>query len=352
MHVFRKVFACLHMRIRKKSKLRWFIHSKTALQIYCCDAVVQKKVSIKFQAFLVEGVQFLRKMSGAYLFWFFQRVENCEEGVSLVGAGLAGVMGGHKGFIVGLAICHGRTVTGVSKGLPMKRHCWAEGDFGSPWAAQLPSPGQTTRQQHWGRLTQRPKSQAEAEKHTGRKIRFITIQCFSLLKIKWHVWENKRMLMGGAEPMHSQFSLQGWSDTGLSTAISHCSGEEELHHEGHSQFLWVSGKICVLKPWSPMEQGASHISDPSVPCYLQHNMDRDKAGIHQYSGSWSSFPGCLWGPQPLGFTCGRGWTRFCVCKNNGSFSSLPVQLAFWLLVRKYLVVVYFGKTHFIPGMEN
>lgn len=35
-------------------------------------------------------------------------MENCEEGVSLVEAGVAGVMGGHKGFIVEPAICHGK----------------------------------------------------------------------------------------------------------------------------------------------------------------------------------------------------------------------------------------------------
>lgn len=35
-----------------------------------------------------------------------------------------------------------------------------------------------------------------------------------------------------------------------------------------------------------------------------------------------------------------------------SFLSVPVQLAFWLLVRKHLVVIYFDKTLLIPGMEN
>lgn len=35
-----------------------------------------------------------------------------------------------------------------------------------------------------------------------------------------------------------------------------------------------------------------------------------------------------------------------------SFSSIPVQLAFCFHVRKHLVVICFGKTHFIPGMEN
>lgn len=88
----------------------------------------KKKVSMKSQAFLVEGVRFLRKMSGAYLFCSFQRVENCEEGVSLVEAGVAGVMGGHKGFIVGLAICHGkdchRSLQGAANETPLLSRVW------------------------------------------------------------------------------------------------------------------------------------------------------------------------------------------------------------------------------------
>lgn len=65
------------MRMRKKSKVRWFIHSKTALQTHCCDAAVQeKKACIKSQAFPVEGVQFLRKMTGTYLFCFLLSLED------------------------------------------------------------------------------------------------------------------------------------------------------------------------------------------------------------------------------------------------------------------------------------
>lgn len=61
-----------------------------------------------------------------FAFCFLLRKENCEEGAILVEAEVAGVMGGHKGFIVGPAICHGedchRSLQGAGdETLPLRR---------------------------------------------------------------------------------------------------------------------------------------------------------------------------------------------------------------------------------------
>lgn len=60
----------------------------------------------------------------------------------------------------------------------------------------------------------------------------------------------------------------------------------------------------------------------------------------------------------MGFASEKGWiggeVGFVSAKTMKalSFSSIHVQLAFWWLVRKHLVVIYFGKMHLSPGMGN
>lgn len=74
------------------------------------------------------------------------------------------------------------------------------------------------------------------------------------------------------------------------------------------------------------------------------------------AASPGSAGGCLRGHQPLGFTSERGWSSekagFVFAKTTKvlRFSSIPTQLAFWWLVGKHSVMVYFGKTHLSPGM--
>lgn len=54
----------------EKSKARWFIHTKTCfveILLWCSSP---KPVYIKSQAFPVEGIQFLREVSSAYLLCF------------------------------------------------------------------------------------------------------------------------------------------------------------------------------------------------------------------------------------------------------------------------------------------
>lgn len=96
-------------------------------------------------------------------------------------------------------------------------------------------------------------------------------------------------------------------------------------------------------------------SDSSVPCYPQHNMDRDKAGIKTNAlALGAAFLAVCGDSSPWASPvkeAGPGSVSAKTMKAM-SFSSIPVQLAFWLLGRKYLVVIYFGKTHFNLGMEN
>lgn len=126
-----------------------------------------------------------------------------------------------KGSLLGQQSVVGRAVIGVPAGLAVKHnHYVAEGDFTSPWTAQLsspPGPPASSGGAGWSTALNHCRGKA-ALKVTGpggrmrRGIGFITIQYFSPLKIKCHFRENKRGLTGGSQPMHSQFNLQGWVD--------------------------------------------------------------------------------------------------------------------------------------------
>lgn len=103
-----------------------------------------------------------------------------------------------------------------------------------------------------------------------------------------------------------------------------------------------------------MQQCASTISDPSVPCYPQHNMGRDNS-LHPPALALGTALLAAWGDtSPWASPMKEAKSGFVSAKTMKalSFSSVPVQLAFWLLVRKHLVVIYFDKTLLIPGMEN
>lgn len=207
--------------MREKSKENDLSIPKQHCRYIAVMLLYKKRVWVKSQAFPVEGVQFLRKMSGAYLFCFLL---SPEDGKLWGGCKFGGSWG-----------CR-------SDGRAQRVHCWAsnlsweglsqESPRGWQWNATAE---QRETLPHLGLPSSAPQARPPAssagagwpsalnhrqrQSSTQGEIRFITIQCFSLLKINWHVWENKRMLMGGAEPKHGQFSLQGWEYTGLSTAF-------------------------------------------------------------------------------------------------------------------------------------
>jgi len=87
----------------------------------------------------------------------------------LVEAEVAGAVGGHKGFIVGPAICHGeachKSLQGASNETPpLHRRRRPHLTLGCP--APLPVPDHPPAAR--GRLTRCPKSLAEAERHAGQ----------------------------------------------------------------------------------------------------------------------------------------------------------------------------------------
>ena len=223
---------------------------------------------------------------------------------------------GTKGSLLGQQSVMGRPVTRVSKGLAMKRHRYiAEGDLTSPWAAQLRSLCRTTHQQrgagwpdalnHWQRQS------GTQDRSDWREPRFITIQYFSLLKIKWHVRENKRGLTGGGEPMHSQFSLQGWVDEWFkySNSVFVVEAERLVFCRSCPEAIVTEVAACRGYRWTSCPPGARSAAlagmqpAPTNPPVLG-------------AASLGSDAGCLWAHQPLGFASERGWVRFCVCNES------------------------------------
>lgn len=100
-----------------------------------------------------------------------------------------------------------------------------------------------------------------------------------------------------------------------------------------------------------------YFRDPPVPRCPQCSMGRDDS-LHPpmlHPSEW------LHGAQLLA-ACGDTRPRpspvkeselgFVFAVKTLTFSSIPAQPAFWWLVRKRLVVIYFSKTHLSPGMGN